>query len=145
MPTRLMKTRRMRGSRTQGYGRVSQHRKSGGRGGKGKAGGHKTFWIQTVKYNPNRFRRIGFKPPSSLEPSPTAINVGELEDLALQTFGAGALKSGAERLELDLSKLGWQKLLGRGKIGIPLRIKVSSYTSRALEKVKTAGGEIESE
>jgi len=38
MPHKLRKTRKMRGSRTHGYGQVGQHRKSGSRGGVGKAG-----------------------------------------------------------------------------------------------------------
>jgi len=58
------KTRKRRGSRTMGYGRVGQHRKGGGGGSKGKAGGRKHFWIRTVKYEPNRYKHIGFKPPS---------------------------------------------------------------------------------
>ncbi|MEM2955643.1 MAG: 50S ribosomal protein L15, partial [Nitrososphaerales archaeon] len=63
MPTRLRKTRKLRGSRTVGYGQVGQHRKSGSRGGKGKAGLHKHKWSWTVKYAPNYFGRDEFKPP----------------------------------------------------------------------------------
>jgi len=125
-----------------GYGRVGQHRKAGGRGGKGKAGGRKHFWIQTVKYNPNRFKRIGFKPPSALQPRPRTINVGELEDLALRTLGGEQLRAAAGPLDLDLTGLGYGKLLGRGEVKVPLRLRVSAYTSRALEKVEAAGGEI---
>lgn len=123
-----------------GYGRVGQHRKGGMRGGKGEAGGRKHLWIQTVKYNPDRFKSVGFKPPSALKPGPKAINVGELEDIALRAHGAELLKAGAEIL--DLTELGYGKLLGRGKIRIPLRLRVSDYTARAVEKVEAAGGEI---
>lgn len=123
-----------------GYGRVGQHRKGGMRGGKGKAGGRKHLWIQTVKYNPDRFRSVGFKPPSALKPGPKTINVGELEDIALQAHGAERLKAGAEIL--DLTELGYGKLLGRGEIRIPLRLRVSDYKARAVEKVEAAGGEI---
>ncbi len=138
MPHWKRKTRKLRGSRTHGYGRVGQHRKSGGRGGKGKAGGRDHFWIRTVKYEPNRFRRIGFKPPSRLERR--TINTGELEGLARRVFGA---EMGASSLqELDLTSLGYDKLLGKGDLKIPLKIKVSSYTPVAREKVASAGGEI---
>jgi len=125
-----------------GYGRVGQHRKGGMRGGKGKAGGRKHFWIQTVKYYPERFLKKGFKPPSALAPRPEVVNVGELEDIALRTFGAERLRAEAGPLDLDLTGLGYGKLLGRGAVGVPLRVRVSAHTSRALEKVEAAGGEI---
>lgn len=140
MPHNLKKTRKMRGSRTQGYGRVTQHRKSGSRGGKGKAGGHKHHWLNTVKYNPNRFRHIGFKPPSSLTPAPETINTGELESLALRIYSRGGVKPG--EAELDLTALGYEKLLGKGDVRAPFKIKVSSCTPKALEKVEAAGGEV---
>ncbi len=142
MPHKLRKTRKQRGSRTMGYGRVGQHRKAGGRGGKGKAGGRKHFWIQTLKYNPERFMKTGFKPPSALKPRHEVINIGELEDLALRTFGAEKLRAGAEPLDLNLTELGYGKLLGRGKVRVPLRVRVPAHTPRALEKVEAAGGEI---
>ncbi len=139
MPHDLRRTRKYRGSRYCGWGQVGQHRKSGSRGGKGYAGGHKHFWIQTVKYNPNRYRRIGFVPPSSLKSLPATINVGELENLALKLMGAEAMKSGAE---LDLAEIGVGKLLGRGSISTALKIRVESASASAKSKLEEAGGSI---
>jgi len=139
MPTRKRKSRKQRGSRYCGWGQVGQHRKSGGRGGKGKAGGRKHFWIRTVKYNPDRYRNIGFKPPSSLEPEPEIINVGELEHIARQVHGDYNL---TDFEELDLNQLGIDKLLGRGKISVPLKIKVDEISASAREKIEEAGGSI---
>jgi len=139
MPHDLRRTRKYRGSRYCGWGQVGQHRKSGSRGGKGYAGGHKHFWIQTVKYNPNRYRRIGFVPPSSLRSLPATINVGELEDLAVKLMGAEAMKSGAE---LDLTEVGVGKLLGRGSISTALKIRVDSASASAKSKLEEAGGSI---
>ncbi len=141
MPHKLKKSRKQRGSRYCGWGQVGQHRKGGMRGGKGKAGGRKHFWIRTVKYEPDRYRKIGFKPPSSLEPRPETVNVGELEELALKTLGPESLQKGKE-LSLDLEALGYGKLLGRGVVNLPFNISVSEYTSSALEKVEAAGGKI---
>ncbi len=139
MPHDLRRTRKYRGSRYCGWGQVGQHRKSGSRGGKGYAGGHKHFWIQTVKYNPNRYRRIGFVPPSSLKSLPATINVGELENLALKLMGAEAMKSGAE---LDLAEIGVGKLLGRGSISTALKVRVESASASAKSKLEEAGGSI---
>ena len=142
MPTKLKKSRKQRGSRYCGWGQVGQHRKGGMRGGKGKAGGRKHKWIRTVKYEPDRFKSIGFKPPSALEPRAETINVGELESLALRTFGLERIKAKGERLTLDLGPLGYDKLLGRGSIAVPMKVKVLEHTTRALEKIEGAGGEI---
>lgn len=141
MPHKLRKSRKQRGSRYCGWGQVGQHRKGGMRGGKGRAGGRKHFWIRTVKYEPGRYRKIGFKPPSSLEPGPETVNVGELEDLAFKTLGPGSLKKGGE-LSLDLEALGYGKLLGRGAVSLPFNVIVSDYTSSAREKIEAAGGKI---
>ena len=139
MPHDLRRTRKYRGSRYCGWGQVGQHRKSGSRGGKGFAGGHKHFWIQTVKYNPNRFRRIGFVPPSALKPLPATINVGELEDLVVKILGTEAVNNGTE---LDLTEVGIGKLLGRGSISTALKIRVESVSTNAKSKLEEAGGSI---
>jgi large subunit ribosomal protein L15 len=139
MPHDLRRTRKYRGSRYCGWGQVGQHRKSGSRGGKGFAGGHKHFWIQTVKYNPNRYRRIGFVPPSSLEALPATINIGDLMEIAVKLLGAEAIKNGAE---LNLTKVGIGKLLGRGSISTPFKIRVESASARAKSKLEEAGGSI---
>jgi large subunit ribosomal protein L15 len=110
------------------------------RGGKGKAGGRKHFWIRTVKYEPDRFKSVGFKPPSSLEPESVTINIGDLENLALNKLGMEV--GGADALDLDLEELGYEKLLGRGNVSVPLAVKIPEYSSRALEKIEAAGGRI---
>lgn len=92
-----------------------------------------------MKFNPNRYRRIGFVPPSSLEAMPATINVGELEDLAVKILGVDAVKSGAE---LDLTEIGIGKLLGRGSISTGLKVKVESVSASAKSKLEEAGGSI---
>ena len=139
MPHKERKVRKQRGSRYMGWGQVGQHRKSGMRGGKGRAGGRKHFWLRTVKYEPERFQKIGFLPPSAKKPEPVTINVGELEDLARAILTDYGVKGGNE---LDLTALGIDKVLGRGSIGVALNIKVSEITSSAQEKIEEAGGSI---
>jgi large subunit ribosomal protein L15 len=139
MPHKKRKIRKQRGSRYCGWGQVGQHRGGGMRGGKGKAGGRKHFWIRTVKYEPDRFMKKGFKPPSSLKPIPETINVGELEAFAMKALGVDELKEGTE---IDLDAMGIEKILGRGSIHTPLNITVSSYSSRAQEKIEAVGGKI---
>lgn len=139
MPHKERKVRKQRGSRYMGWGQVGQHRKSGARGGKGKAGGRKHFWIRTVKYEPERYKKKGFLPPSAKKSDPETINVGELEDLARKVLTEYGVKGGNE---LDLTALGIDKVLGRGSISVPLNIKVATITSSAQEKIEEAGGSI---
>ena len=122
-----------------GWGQVGQHRKSGMRGGKGRAGGRKHFWIRTVKYEPERYLKKGFLPPSAKVPKVKTINVGELVELAANVLTDYGIKGGNE---LDLTSLGIGKILGRGKIAVPLNIKVAQITSSAQEKIEEAGGSI---
>jgi large subunit ribosomal protein L15 len=139
MPHKKRKVRKQRGSRYMGWGQVGQHRKSGGRGGKGRAGGRKHFWIRTVKYEPDRYRNKGFVPPSAKKQEPETINIGELEDLAMKTLSDYGVKGGNE---LDLTSLGIGKILGRGKLSMPLNIIVEDWSLSAKEKIEEAGGSI---
>ena len=122
-----------------GWGQVGQHRKSGGRGGKGRAGGRKHFWIRTVKYEPERFIKKGFLPPSAKKPDPVTINVGELEDLARKVLTEYGVKGGNE---LNLTELGIDKVLGRGSISTSLTVTVAEWSNSAKEKIEEAGGSI---
>jgi len=38
--------------------------------------------------------------------------------------------------------LGYDKLLSRGEVRIPMRLRISAYSSKALEKIEAAEGEI---
>jgi len=137
MPHRLRKIRKLRGSRTCGYGRVGQHRKSGTKGER-KVGRHKHGWTYVVKYEPDYFRKVGFTSPRSLYRQINTINVGELNDLVYR------LTSGKRRAKvtINLSELGYDKLLGKGRITIPVTVKVSSCSEIAARKIEAAGGQV---
>jgi large subunit ribosomal protein L15 len=138
---RRRKVRKMRGSRVMGYGRVSGgHRKSGQRGGKGKAGKRDHHWILTIKAG--GIKKTGFtRHPTQRHIS--TINVGQLDRLAPKLLEQElATKDGKGRLKVDLRSLGFQKLLGSGQARTPMVIEVDSATSSAVEKITTAGGEV---
>ena len=133
MPTRLRKVRRLRGSRTHGYGQIGQHRHSGQQGGHGNAGMHKHKWSWTIKYEPDHFGRDDFVPPGYPKVE-RWVNVGDLDDFGL-TPGKGPI-------EVDLTRMGVQKLLGSGTVGRAYSVKVPSFTKRAQSKLEEAGGKI---
>ena len=133
MPHKLRKIRKFRGSRTQGYGRVGQHRDSGSKGHR-KVGRHKHLWSYVTTYEPDYFGKNGFTSPQSLHRHENTINLKKVEEIA-QT-------SQQENPQIDLTALGYTKLLGTGKVTKPLTVQVSSYSKSAAEKIKKAGGEI---
>ncbi|MEM1569201.1 MAG: uL15 family ribosomal protein [Candidatus Bathyarchaeia archaeon] len=140
MPTRLRKIRKLRGSRTCSWGRVGQHRKSGMRGGFGRAGLHKHKWTWTVKYAPDYFGKRGFKSPiQKIKSKFKEVNVGELSQI-LSKMENVELQNG--KPVIDLPQLGYGKLLGRGELNIPVVVKAIGFTENAIEKVKKAGGEV---
>jgi len=137
MPHKLRKIRKKRGSRTCGYGRVGQHRKSGSKGYR-RAGRHKHGWTYVIKYEPEYFGKKGFTSPKSLRREVKAINVGELEEIAEKCGG----KTEEGKILIDLKGLGYTKLLGSGKVRKPLIVKVASCSKSAAEKIEEAGGQV---
>ena len=139
IPTRLKKTRKLRGSRTCGYGRVGQHRKSGGRGGKGKAGLKKHKWTWVVKYAPDYFGKDGFKPPTSVLIKKW-INVGQLNEIYDKLLKENKIEQKDDKVLIDLIKLGYDRLLGNGEVKSTYHIITKSFTKIAKAKIEKAGG-----
>jgi large subunit ribosomal protein L15 len=135
---RERKVRRQRGSRLYGWGQVGQHRKSGSRGGFGNAGLHKHKWSWTVKYGLDHFGKEGFVRPAAVTHEVKAINVGALSSLMQ---GRTLQQDEKGRAILDLSSLGYEKVLGGGKIGFSMVVKASRITELAKKKISNAGGE----
>lgn len=135
---RRRKARKLRGSRTHGWGRVGQHRKSGSRGGFGHAGMHKHKWSYTVKYAKNYFGKKGFIKPKSTVYAKNVINIGDLESL----LSDGGIKFTDNKIIIDLESLGYDKLLGSGRITRPMIVKVKEATKKAQEKIVKFGGEV---
>ncbi|MCW3995056.1 MAG: 50S ribosomal protein L15 [Candidatus Bathyarchaeota archaeon] len=128
MPHKLRKIRKLRGTRTVGYGRIGQHRDSGSKGNR-KVGRHKHLWSKIVTTEPGYFGKSGFTSPKSLHRKEQIINLSKVQEIA-------------QGEKINLTELGYTKLLGTGKITKPLTIEVEAYSKSAAEKVKEAGGEI---
>ncbi len=140
---RRKKSRRLRGrTRTMGWGRIGQHRKSGCRGGFGAAGMHKHMWTWVVKYAPNWFGKHGFQRPPSIVVEPLEVNVGYIDEAAEELVARGLAEKQGDYIVVDLRKLGFNKLLGGGRVTRKLRIITPEATERAVEKVRAAGGEV---
>ncbi len=128
------KNKKQRGYSSHGWGHKKKHRGAGSRGGKGNAGSGKR--ADTKK--------------------PTIINLHGTVDLAkrgfvrpnlkkIKTIGLRDLDLLVEKKnlnEIDLNKIGYSKLLGTGKLSKAVKVTVKMASASAIEKVKSAGGEV---
>lgn len=136
------KNSRQRGSHTHGWGSKKKHRGAGHRGGRGNAGTGKRadakkpcIW-KDKKY----FGRHGFHCATGIKVR--CINLKTLHN-QLKTLVENKLASiEKEVYTVDLVKLGYDKLLGSGKVTQKLNVTISSASPKAIEKVKNAGGEV---
>jgi large subunit ribosomal protein L15 len=131
MPHKLRKHRKMRGSRTQGYGRIGQHRDSGSKGHR-KVGRHKHLWSLVNNEKTPYFGKHGFHSPQAIHRKENVINLAKLEELT---------RTQNEKT-INLTNLGYTKLLGTGKITKPITVTVPSASKSATQKITEAGGKI---
>ena len=138
MPTRLRKTRKLRGGRHMGWGQVGQHRASGHKGGLGRSGHLKHLWSTVIKEDPDHFGHKSTHRPASVSIiTKKWASVRDVDEL-ITKFGK---QKGIKKL-LDLGVLGFDKLLGGDKVKGAYTIKIGQSTGKAKEKVKKAGGEV---
>ena len=105
-------------------------RGAGLRGGRGNAGLLKHKYMHMIKNMPDHFGRHGFKRHPSITKRNKTINVGQLEDIF------------PGKNEIDLTKEGFDKLLGSGRLNKKLKIKVNNASEKAIAKIKDKGGEL---
>jgi large subunit ribosomal protein L15 len=136
MPHKERKTRKMRGSRTHGYGRIGQHRDAGSKGQR-KVGRHKHLWSYVATHEPDYFGKHGFTSPQSLKRKEKVINITKLDEISQLSTEKEKGKT-----HVNLTSLGYTKLLGTGTITKPLTVTVASCSKSAEEKIKKAGGQV---
>ncbi len=114
---------KFRGSKTHGYGSKKKHRGAGSKGGRGYAGSKKHKWIWIIKNEPDHFSKKVLKPKNKKK----IINIRDIENIDSET--------------IDLKKLGYNKLLGTGKIGRK-NIIIDSTSKIAKQKIEKNNGKI---
>jgi large subunit ribosomal protein L15 len=141
MIRRTRKIRKMRGSRTIGGGCSKKRRGAGHRGGRGNAGLHKSKWTWTVKYDPKHFGKYGFKRPQRSILKFNPVNLDYLDEKSEELVQQGLAQKKDNTIEIDVTDLGYNKVLGKGKLNRPLIIKSPKFSSSAAQKIEEAGGE----
>lgn len=141
------KNKKMRAETTHGYGAMKKHRGAGNRGGKGMAGSGKRadqkkpsiikqFGLSTY------FGKRGFKRPQGIKADVTVTNLDFLDAHLEQYLAKGQVTKEGDSFVVDLEKLGFQKLLGRGKLTHKIKISAPSLSASAIKKIEEAGGQI---
>ncbi len=93
-----------------------------------------------LTYDPNYFSKKGFYSPGQRRVN--VVNVGDLEDFAAKLTRENRLEEKDKLPFLDLKSMGYDKLLGLGRLTTPFSIKVASYSESASKKIEEIGGKI---
>ena len=133
------KGKRRRGERTY-HGSHKKWRGGGSRGGRGQAGGHKHKYSYIVKYEPEHFGKRGFKRPAAVLGKLKAINLDDLNRLLPQLLEQKAAEKVEDKIKVNLPKIGYEKILGSGKISLPLIVEAKAFSKQAIKKIEDAGG-----
>jgi large subunit ribosomal protein L15 len=141
MATRKRNVRRLRGSRTHGWGTSGQHRDSGMLGGHGNAGLLRHKKSAVIRYGIQLKKKALL--PRLEDKRRSVTSVGQLEDLLMHRDSGHAVTEHEGKKLLDLRALGFTKLLGSGEIHVPILVKIDSFSKSAAAKIEGAGGRIE--
>ncbi len=143
---RRKKNTRCRAGTTHGYGSMKKNRGAGHRGGRGMAGSGKradTKKPSIIKeFGGSYFGRRGFTTPSCKYPGHVCLNVGELSACIDRYVADKLVEKKGDAYHVDLKKLGFTKLLGRGQVLCKLHVVAPAVSVRAKEKIEKAGGSL---
>ncbi len=145
------KTRRYRGKRTFGYGKIGTKRAKGQKGGHGLTSGkfkHKWSYYQKMKVlgfpGPDgdkwRIGKKGFKIPQGKArlTKVNAINIKDIEMALPKWLAAEKVTMSGKTYVIDLGQMNYQKLLGKGNVTKKMEITVAKASAGAIEKLKAA-------
>ncbi len=132
----------MRGSHTHGWGSKKKHRGSGHQGGAGMGGtGKRADSKKPSIWKEPYFGKRGFvKKNVKLVVKP--LNISYIDENIEALTERKLIKKEKDMYEVNISDLGFNKLLGGGKVTHKLKITALLFSKKAAEAVKAAGGEV---
>jgi len=120
---------RLRGGKTHGYGSKKKHRGSGNRGGKGMAGsGKRSDSKKPSLWGDKYFGKCGFI-SKGVKKKVNIVNLDYLDENISKLNSKNLVTKENDTFSVDLGKLGFNKLLGNGRISNKYKVKVS-YASK---------------
>lgn len=137
------KNTRQRGHKTHGWGAKKKHRGKGHQGGAGMAGTGKradskkpSIWKDLDYFGKHGF--VSKTPKVKINP----VNISFIEQHIDKFISNNSIKKEDGFYSVELGKLGFNKLLGDGRVSMKFKIKTPYASKAAVEKIKTAGGEV---
>ncbi len=133
---------------THGWGAKKKHRGSGNRGGFGMAGSGKRADQKKMSilkyYGHEYFGKKGFKRPQKIVRvnKINAINIIDLQNKIPDYLSNKKIKEENGKYIINLKELGYDKLLGSGKIKIKMEITAKSASKNAIKKIEEANGKV---
>merc|ERR1711975_62693 len=144
MTTRFRKNRKKRGHVSAGHGRIGKHRKHPA--GRGNAGGFHHHRTNFDKYHPGYFGKVGmryFHKTNNQFFSPS-LNVDKIWTLIGEDERLKAAKDTSKAPVIDVTKQGYFKVLGKGRMPAqPVVVKAKFFSKLAEKKIKENGGACE--
>ncbi|MBW2996087.1 50S ribosomal protein L15 [Candidatus Woesearchaeota archaeon] len=132
---------RRRGSTSHGWGSMKKRRGKGNKGGAGMAGTGKKGDAKkpSIWKNKEYFGKHGFKKKNPAKINP--VNLSYFEEKLDRLLAKKLIQQENDTIVIDAKKLGFNKVLGSGKITKKYKITADSFSKDAVEKIKAAGGE----
>lgn len=140
MIRKTKKIRKQRGSRSVGGGCTKKRRGAGHRGGRGQAGGNKHHWTWMVINDPKHFGKYGFKRPQKTIQKFKPINLSFIDNEIEKLLDAGVATKEDGQIIVDVTLLGYNKVLGKGSLSNAMTIKAPKFSQSAIAKIEDAGG-----
>ncbi|GEM_PF-257867 len=134
------KVKKYRGSKTHGCGSMKKRRGAGNRGGRGRAGSGKRGDAKKPLYWKVKSGKKGFT--SKNRKKIKALNLGAIHENLNAWLEKGLAIKKPAGYEIELKKLGYNKLLGTGAVKEKLIIITDFASKKAVGKVKKAGGDV---
>lgn len=136
------KSGRQRGSHTHGWGAKKKHRGAGSRGGRGLAGsGKRADQKKPSLWGKRYFGKFGFK-KKGIKKEIKPVNLIYIEENLDDLLEKKLIVKENDSYVVDIGKLGYNKLLGSGKITKKFKIMAKYASQKVIEKIKEAGGEV---
>jgi large subunit ribosomal protein L15 len=134
---RERKIRKLRGRKT-GFGSHKKHKGAGNRGGRGMSGMHKSKVMRMIKYFPDHYGKSGMS--SIKKVKIRTVNLMDLDSKIEQLLKEKKVEKDKDGIKVKLLDLGYDKLLGSGKVNHPLIVEAKYFSKNAIKKLEEVKG-----
>ena len=137
------KNTRQRGHTTHGWGSMKKHRGKGHQGGAGMAGSGKRADSKkpSIWKDEHYFGKHGFVSKTH-KTKISPVNISYIEAHISKFLSSSLVRKESDFYFVELEKLGYNKLLGDGKVTLKFKVKTPYASKAAIEKIREAHGEV---